>query len=81
MLRQVHLPGEKLFVDWAGQTVPIHNATDGSISAGHLFVAVLGASNKTYVEAFANEQLAAWLAGHCHAYAFYGGVARVTGPG
>jgi hypothetical protein len=67
-------------VDWAGQTVPIHNAADGSISAGHLFVAVLGASNKTYVEAFANEQLAAWLTAHCHAYAFFQGVARVTVP-
>lgn len=80
VLRQVHLPGEKLFVDWAGQTVPIHNAVDGSVSAGHLFVAVLGASNKTYVEAFANEQLAAWLSAHCHAYEFFQGVARVTVP-
>ena len=80
VLRQVHLPGEKLFVDWAGQTVPIHNAADGSLSAGHLFVAVLGASNKIYAEAFANEQLPAWIAAHCHAYAFYGGVARVTVP-
>jgi transposase len=80
VLRQVHLPGEKLFVDWAGQTVPIHNAADGSLSAGHLFVAVLGASNKTYVEAFANEQLAAWLTAHCHAYTFFQGVARVTVP-
>ena len=80
VLRQVHLPGEKLFVDWAGQTVPIHNAADGSVSAAHLFVAVLGASNKTYVEAFVDEQLAAWLAAHCHAYAFFQGVARVTVP-
>jgi len=80
VLRQVHLPGEKLFVDWAGQTVPIHNAADGSVSAAHLFVAVLGASNQTYVEAFADEQLAAWLAAHCHAYAFFQGVARVTVP-
>ena len=80
VLRQVHLPGEKLFVDWAGQTVPIHNAEDGSISAGHLFVAVLGASNKTYVEAFANEQLAAWLTAHCRAYDYFQGVARVTVP-
>ena len=53
-LRQVHPPGEKMFVDWAGQTVEIHNAQDGSVSAAHLFVAVLGASNKTYVEAFEN---------------------------
>jgi len=52
VLRQVHVPGEKMFVDWAGQTVEIHNAQDGSLSVGHLFVAVLGASNKTYVEAF-----------------------------
>ena len=80
VLRQVHLPGEKLFVDWAGQTVPIYNAADGSVSRGHLFVAVLGASNKIYAEAFANEQLPAWLTAHCHAYAFFGGVARVTVP-
>jgi transposase len=80
VLRQVHVPGEKMFVDWAGQTVPIHNATDGTVSAAHLFVAVLGASNKTYAEAFPNEQLPCWIAGHCHAYAFYGGVARITVP-
>jgi transposase len=80
VLRQVHIPGEKMFVDWAGQTVPIHNDQDGSVTAGHLFVAVLGASNKTFVEAFANEQLPAWLAAHCHAFAFFAGVARITVP-
>jgi len=41
-------------------------------------VAVLGASNKTYAEAFANEQLPAWLRAHCHAFAFFQGVARIT---
>ena len=80
VLRQHHLPGEKMFVDWAGQTVPIHQANDGSVSAAHLFVAVLGASNKTYAEAFANEQLPAWITAHCHAYTFFGGVAKVTVP-
>ena len=80
VLRQVHVPGEKMFVDWAGQKVEIHNAQDGSVAAAHLFVAVLGASNKTYVEAFADEQLAAWIAAHCHAYAFFQGVARITVP-
>jgi len=80
VLRQVHLPGEKMFVDWAGQKVEIHNAQDGSVSEGHLFVAVLGASNKTYAEAFENEQLAAWIEAHCHAYNFFQGVARITVP-
>jgi transposase len=80
VLRQVHEPGEKMFVDWAGQTVPLCNAQDGSVSAAHLFVAVLGASNKTYVEAFENEQLSAWIRAHCHAWAFFEGVSRVTVP-
>lgn len=80
VLRQRHAPGEKMFVDWAGQTVPIHNAQDGTVSAAHLFVAVLGASNKTYAEAFENEQLPAWIAAHCHAYRFFNGVAKVTVP-
>jgi len=79
VLRQVYVPGEKLFVDWAGQTVPIHDP-QGPGSSAHLFVAVLGASNRTFVEAFANEQLESWISAHCHAYAFYGGVARITVP-
>jgi transposase len=80
VLRQVHLPGEKMFVDWAGQTVPIHNPQDGTIAQAHLFVAVLGASNKTCAAAFADEKLEAWIEAHCQAYAFFEGVARVTVP-
>ena len=79
VLRQVHLPGEKMFVDWAGQTVPIYGP-DGSVSAAQLFVAVLGFSNKTFAQAFANQQLASWIAAHCHAYAAFHGVARATVP-
>ena len=79
VLRQTHQPGEKLFVDWAGLKVPIQQA-DGSVSEASLFVAVLGFSNKTYVEAFANEQVEQWIAGHCHAFAFYGGVTRAVVP-
>ncbi len=80
VLRQVHVPGEKLFVDWAGQTVPIHDPASGEVTQAHLFVAVLGASNRTYAEAFADEKLESWIAAHCHAYASFGGVARVTVP-
>lgn len=79
-LRQIHLPGEKMFVDWAGQQVPIQNPVDGSITHASLFVAVLGASNKIYVEAFADQKLNSWIQGHVHAYAFYGGVPALTVP-
>ena len=79
VLRQVHQPGDKLFVDWAGLKVPIYHP-DGSVSQASLFVAVMGFSNKTYVEAFANEQLEHWIAGHCHAFGFYGGLTRAVVP-
>jgi len=80
VLRQVHLPGEKMFVDWAGQTVPIQNGQEGTITQAHLFVAVLGASNKTFARAFADEKLGSWIAAHCEAYTAFQGVARVTVP-
>jgi len=79
VLRQVHRPGEKMFVDWAGQTVPLQ-AAGGSGREASLFVAVLGASNMTFAEAFENQKLAAWITGHCHAYAYFEGVARATVP-
>ena len=79
-LRQVHVPGEKMFVDWAGQTVPIRRPGAEMVTEASLFVAVLGASNKTFVEAFPDQQLASWITAHCHAYQFYGGVARITVP-
>ena len=79
VLRQAHQPGQKLFVDWAGLKVPIHH-DDASVSEASLFVAVMGFSNKTYAEAFANEQLEQWIAGHCHAFAFYGGLTRAVVP-
>ena len=69
-----------MFVDWAGQTVAIHSAQDGTLWQAHLFVAVLGASNKTCAEAFADEKLPSWIAAHCQAHAFFQGVARVTVP-
>jgi transposase len=79
VLRQVHEPGQRLFVDWAGLKVPIHDP-EGSVSQASVFVAVLGFSNQTYVEAFPNEKLEHWIAAHCHAFRYYGGLARVLVP-
>jgi transposase len=80
VLRQVHVPGEKMFVDWAGQTVPIYNSLDGSVTYAQIFVAVLGSSNKTFAEAFPNQKLNSWIEAHCQAYAFFGGVPKITVP-
>jgi transposase len=50
-MRQTHLAGDKLFVDWAGGTVPIINPATGEVHEAHIFVAVLGCSSFTYSEA------------------------------
>lgn len=80
VMRQVHKFGEKVFVDWAGDTVPVVDAATGEIAAAHLFVAVLGASNYTYVEAFRREDTECFLTGHAHAFAYYGGAPRLIVP-
>lgn len=50
-MRQSHRAGEKLFIDYAGPTVPIVCASSGEIRQASIFVAVLGASNYTFAEA------------------------------
>jgi len=80
VLRQEHKPGEKMFVDWAGTTIPIHEPQGGPPGAGHLFVAVLGASSYTYAEATSDEQLTNWIGAHVRAFEFYQGVPALVIP-
>jgi transposase len=65
VLRQEHKAGEKLFVDWAGTTIPIHDPRGGPMQQAHLFVAVLGASSYTYAEATLDKGRSRCLADEC----------------
>ena len=76
-MRQEHKAGEKLFVDWAGQTIDYY---DVSWCKAYLFVAVLGASNYTYVEVFRDMKLPSWIQGHIHSFEFFGGVPELVVP-
>lgn len=80
VLRQEHRAGEKMFVDWAGTTIPIHDPQGGPMQAGHLFVAVLGASSYTYAEATHDEQLSNWISAHVRAFEFFHGVPALIVP-
>ena len=75
-MRQTHAAGEKLFVDFAGDTVPVFDALTGEVRDTKIFVAVLGASNYTYAEARFSEALPDWIGAHVNALAFLGGVPR-----
>ncbi len=79
-LRQEHRAGEKLFVDYAGDTIPIRNAQAGTITEGQLFVAVLGCSNYTYAEVTPTQNLFDWIGAHVRALEFFQGVPVVVVP-
>jgi len=73
VLRQVHAPGDKLFVDYAGQTVDIIDRHTGELRAAQIFVAVLGCSNYTFAEATWTQTLPDWLGSHVRALQFLTG--------
>jgi len=64
-MRQSHAGGEKLFVDYAGDPVPVVvNRLTGETRPAWIFVAVLGASSFTYAEATWTQGLGDWIGGH-----------------
>jgi transposase len=79
-MRQTHAPGDKLFVDYCGPTVPVIDALTGEARNAQIFVAVLGASNYTYAEATFTQQLHDWIGSHVRAFEFFGGVPRLLVP-
>jgi transposase len=79
-MRQVHPAGERLFVDFAGQTVEVIDPVTGEIRTAQVFVAVLGASNYTYAEAVWTQSLPDWIGAHVRALEFLGGVPRQIVP-
>lgn len=76
-MRQTHKAGEKLFVDYAGLTVPLIDRTTGEIHPVQIFVATLGASSYTFAEATMTQSVPDWIGSHNHAFAFFGGVTDI----
>jgi transposase len=79
-MRITHYAGEKMFVDYSGLTMPWIDKETGIIYYSEIFVAVLGASNYTYVEACASQNIVEWIKAHCHALEFFKGVPRCIVP-
>ena len=79
-MRQTHLSAEKLFVDYSGLVMPIHNQRTGEIDTAQIFVAVLGASGYTFVHATHSQKQEDFIYSHVMCYNFFGGVPRVVVP-
>ena len=79
-MRQVHVAGDKLFVDYSGKKPRVVDPESGELVEVELFVAVLGASNYTYAEATRTQQVPDWIASNVRALAFFGGVPAAIVP-
>ena len=80
VLRQEHKAGEKMFVDWAGATIPVYDRHTGVAWPASLFVAALGASSYTWAEATRDQQMEAWLKCHVHAFEYFQGIPQLAVP-
>ena len=72
--------GEALFVDYAGQQVPVVDPRSGEVHEASIFIAVLGASNSTFAEATWSQSLPDWIGSHVRAFEALGGVPQVLVP-
>jgi transposase len=79
-MRQAHVGGEKLFVDYAGDRVEVFDRLTGEARPAWIFVAVMGASSFTYAEATWTQGLADWIGAHTRAFEAIGGVAHLIVP-
>jgi transposase len=79
-MRQDHKAGERMFVDYAGGTVPVVDPASRDIREAQVFVAVLGASNYTYAEATWTQGLADWVGAHIRAFEYFEGVPALVVP-
>jgi transposase len=80
VLRQVHVAGEKCFVDYAGPTMPVVDRTTGEIREAQIFVAALGASHLIYAEPTWTQTLGDWIGAHVRMLEYYGGAPALIVP-
>ena len=80
VMRQHHVAGDKVFVDYSGKKIAIVDPHTGEVREAEIFVAVLGASNFTYAEATWTQTLPDWIGAHVRMFRFFGGVPRLVVP-
>lgn len=79
-MRMVHKAGDKMFVDYAGKKLQITDVSTGEIIPVEVFVAILGASQLTYVEAVASQNMEDFIMACQNALHYFGGVPAAIVP-
>jgi len=79
-MRQRHVAGEKVYVDWAGMVVPIIDRATGEVIDAQIFVGAMGASSFTHARAYRSQGQRDWLSAHAHMFEALGAVPQVVVP-
>ncbi len=79
-MRQVHRAGEKVFIDYSGDTVAVIDPKSGEILTAEIFVATLGASKYAYAEATWTQGLPDWIGSTIRMLEYFGAVPSLWIP-
>jgi transposase len=79
-MHQIHKAGEKIFVDWSGETMYVTDRNTGERKPAYIFIGVLGASDMIYAEAFSTEKLDSWISAHVNMFNYFQGVSQIIVP-
>ena len=79
-MRQTHVAGDKVFVDYSGRKIETVDPHTGEFRRAELFIGALGASSYTYAQATWTQSLPDWIGAHVRMFAFFGGVPRLIVP-
>ena len=79
-MHMIHKAGERMFVDYAGKTLEVIDTSTGEVKSVEVFVAILGASQLTYVEAVESQDMEDFIKCCENALHFYGGVPKAIVP-
>lgn len=75
-----HAPGEKAYVDWAGDAAKLTDKITGKATKVHVLVVSLPFSGRFWARGFADMRQQSWLEGHMSAFEEFGGVPRMLVP-
>lgn len=79
-MHMVHKAGDKMFVDYTGKKLEIINETTGEICTVEVFVAILGASQLTFVMAVESQDVSDFILGCESALHYFGGAPAAIVP-
>lgn len=79
-MRQAHIPGEKLFIDYAGAKIDIVDKNTGQIKQKPLYVCCLGYSGFIYAEVSESMNSLNFCNSTVNSFCYFGGIPKILVP-